>query len=98
MNYPEYLPPLESREAGLTMRTVGWLLLVFDALFIMLFAPASLRDGSKLWVVWAVVQGLAGLVLVVLGGEKEERTEVIEGSIVPMPPRYQQPEEPKKAA
>ncbi len=96
--YPESVPSLEPREAGLTMRVTGWLLLVFDAMFIALFAPGSLRDGSLLWPIWAVVQGLVGVVLVASGGEKEKRTEAIAGSIVPMPPRYQQPEEPKKAA
>jgi hypothetical protein len=96
--YPEYVPRLEAHEAGLTMRTVGWLLLVFDALFIAFFVPASLRDGSELWPAWAVAQGLVGVALVASGALKEKRTEVIEGSIVPMPPSYRQTEETKKAA
>ncbi len=97
MLYPEYVPPLEKHEAGLTTRVVGWLLLVFDALFIVLFAPGSLRDGSLLFPVWAVVQALGGLVLVAEGNKKESSTEVIPGSIVALPPVYR-PEEPKRAA
>ncbi len=97
MLYPEWVPPLEKHEAGLTIRVVGWLLLVFDALFIVLFAPGSLRDGSLLFPVWAVVQALVGLVLVAEGNKKESASEVIPGSIIALPPRYR-PEEPKRAA
>ena len=97
MLYPEYVPPLEKHEAGLTMRVVGWLLLVFDAMFIVLFAPGSLRDGSLLFPIWAVVQALVGVVLVAEGNKKESATEVIPGSIVALPPRYT-PEEPGKVA
>ena len=95
--YPEYVPPLEKREAGLTMRVTGWLILTFDAMFIVLFAPGGLRDGSLLFPIWAVTQALVGLVLVVEGGKKESASEVIPGSIVAAPPRYK-PEETNKAA
>ncbi len=93
--YPEYEPPLDPQEAGLTMRVVGWTLLVFDAMFIALFAPASFRDGSLLFPVWAVAQGLVGLALAAEGSKKEKVTAAIEGSIVAAPPVY---EEPRRAA
>lgn len=97
MLYPEYVPPVEKRETGLTLRVVGWTLLVFDALFIALFAPGSLRDGSLLFPIWAVAQALVGVVLVGEGYKKETATEEIPGSIVALPPRYR-PEEPRRAA
>jgi hypothetical protein len=96
--YPEYEPPLERQEAGLTMRVIGWTLLVFDALFIALFAPAGLRDGSVLWPVWAVVQALVGFVLATAGAKMEDVTGPMAGSIVPMPPVYRPDEEPRRAA
>ena len=96
--YPEYLPRLERKEAGLTMRVVGWTLLVFDALFIALFAPASLRDGSAVWPIWAVAQALVGLLVASSGAKMETASEIIEGSIVPMPPVNRPEEEPRKAA
>ena len=95
--YPEYVPPLEPQELGLTLRVIGWILLVFDALFIALFAPASLRDGSVVWVIWAVVQALAALALIAVGAKKEEITAAEEGSILAAAPVYR-PEEPRRAA
>jgi hypothetical protein len=53
-------------ERGLTMRTVGWILLVFDAL-IVLFVFVGIRSGSLLWFWWAVIEGLVGAVLVLAG-------------------------------
>ncbi len=95
--YPEYVPPLDPHEVGLTMRVVGWILLVFDALFIVLFAPASLRDGSVLFVAWAIGQALVALALIGAGMKKEKVTAEIEGSILAVPPVYR-PEEPRRAA
>lgn len=97
MMYPEYVPPLEKREAGLTMRVIGWLLLSVDAMILMLFAPVSLRDGSLIFPIWAVVQALVGVALVTEGDKKETATEEIPGSIIAMPARYT-PEEPRRAA
>ncbi len=96
--YPEYVPPLDPHEKGLVMRTVGWTLLVFDALFIVLFAPASLRDGSVLFVVWSVGQALVAFALIFAGIRKEEITARVEGDIVAVPPVFREPHEPKKAA
>lgn len=101
MTYPERLerlPSLGIHEAGLTMRVVGWLLLVHDAMFVAFFAPASWRVGSLLWPIWAVVQALVGVTLAAAGTKKEETTTVIAGSVVPMSPKYRQPEAPRTAA
>jgi hypothetical protein len=87
MMYPEYVPPLDPHEAGLTMRTFGWTLLVFDLLFIALFVPADLRDGHFLWPTWAILQGIAGLAIVAAGVRKEEQATIMEGRVIPMPQR-----------
>ena len=82
MNYPErfeIFPAVDTKEAALTWRTIGWTLLVHDAMFLALFAPAALRDGSLLFPIWMVVQGLAGIVLAVEGARKEDRMTVVEG-------------------
>ena len=84
--YPEYVPPLDAQEAGLTMRTIGWMLLVVDVMVIGLFAPADLGVGHFLWPTWMVLQGIAGLAIVAAGVKKEEQATRIEGTLIPMPP------------
>ncbi len=86
MSYPERyekLPPLDAHEAALTVRTVGWLLLVHDALFVALFAPGSIKEDSRVWPVWMVAEGLAGLTLVVAGNLMEERAAATAKSAAP---------------
>ncbi len=81
--YAESVPPIDAREEALGLRMVGWTLLVHDALCVAFFAPASARDGSRLFTLWSVAEGLAGLALVVVGNLKEERARAAEKSAVP---------------
>ncbi len=71
--FAEEAPRLDEHEAALGLRMVGWLLLAHDALCVAFFAPASTRDGSRLFTAWSVAQGVAGISLVVAGRLKEER-------------------------
>ena len=68
------------------------------ALFVALFAPASLRDGSVVWPVWAIGQALVGVVLAASGAKMENLMGEIEGSIVPMPTLRRPEEHPRRAA
>ncbi len=61
---------LEQR--ALTLRTVGWLLLIFDAAIISLFIFVGLRSGSPLWLYWAVIQAVVGIGFVAAGWHREE--------------------------
>jgi hypothetical protein len=56
----------EQEELGLTFKTIGGVLLVFDCL-VSVYIPIGLRDGSHFWVVWAVVQAMIGLAFVAYG-------------------------------
>jgi hypothetical protein len=90
--------PLDRHESALTMSTVGWTLLVHDAMFVALFAPAGIRDGSLLWPTWMVVEGLFGIGLVIAGAVKEARIAVNEARLSPMHKTYRPPYEPGKVA
>ena len=57
---------VENRRLGSIMLTLGWILLWGDAVLGAFFF-SSLRDGSMFWPTWLAVQGLAGLVLVIMG-------------------------------
>ena len=57
---------VENRRLGSVMLTLGWILLWGDAVLSAFFF-VSLRDGSMFWPVWLAVEGLAGLVLVIMG-------------------------------
>jgi len=57
---------VENRRLGSVMLTLGWILLWGDAVLGVFFFQ-SLRDGSLFWPVWLAVEGLAGLVLVIMG-------------------------------
>lgn len=57
---------VENRRLGSVMLTAGWILLWMDALLGIYFF-ISLRDGSMFWPLWLGIQGLLGLVLVVMG-------------------------------
>jgi hypothetical protein len=98
MLYPEYVPPLDPQEAGLTMRTIGWTLLVVDVMVIALFAPADLGVGHFLWPTWMVLQGIAGLAFVAAGVRKEEQATVIEGRVIALPKRTEVRSHERKVA
>lgn len=67
----ERLTPAEMQQRGLALRTVGWTLLVFDAI-VALFIFVGFRTGSYLWFFWTVIEGAAGIGLIVLGLRSEE--------------------------
>src|SRR5271165_2105953 len=57
---------VENRRLGSIMLTLGWILLWGDAVLGAFFF-ISLRDGSMFWPIWLAVEGLLGLVLVIMG-------------------------------
>jgi hypothetical protein len=57
---------VENRRLGSILLTLGWILLWVDA-GLGIFFFISLRSGSWFWPVWVAVQGLFGLVLVIMG-------------------------------
>lgn len=57
---------VENRQLGSIMLTIGWILLWMDALLGVFFFQ-SLRNGSMFWPIWLAVEGLIGLVLVMMG-------------------------------
>ncbi len=65
------LTPEELEYRALTMRNLGWLLLVFDGI-IAVFVFVGIRSGSLLWFFWTVIEGLVGAGLVVAGLRREQ--------------------------
>ena len=57
---------VENRHLGSVLLTVGWTLLWMDAILGVFFF-ISLRNGSWFWPIWLAVEGLLGLVLVMMG-------------------------------
>lgn len=57
---------VENRQLGSIMLTLGWILLWGDAILGAFFF-ISLRDGSMFWPIWLAAEGIAGLVLVIMG-------------------------------
>ncbi|MGC2109095.1 MAG: hypothetical protein WA655_06225 [Candidatus Korobacteraceae bacterium] len=57
---------VENRRLGSVLLTVGWILLWMDAVLGVFFF-SSLRNGSWFWPIWLAVEGLLGLVLVMMG-------------------------------
>jgi hypothetical protein len=103
MRYPEpfYLvEPVDYHESALTLRTIGWTLLVFDAMLIGIFTFISWRDGSLVWPIWAVVQALVGLALIGIGAARDEKATILEAEGVDLEvhdtPRFD--ERPPRAA
>ena len=47
------IEPVDYHESALTLRTVGWLLIIVGAMVDGLFVFQGLRDGSYLFAVWA---------------------------------------------
>ncbi len=65
------LTPEDMEYRALTLRTLGWLLLVFDGI-IGVFVFVGIRDGSLLWFYWTVIEGVVGAALVLAGLRREE--------------------------
>jgi hypothetical protein len=57
---------VENRQLGSVLLTLGWILLWMDAA-LGIFFFISLRNGSYFWPIWLAVEGVAGLVLVMMG-------------------------------
>lgn len=57
---------VENRRLGSVLLTVGWILLWMDAI-LGIFFFISLRNGSWFWPIWLAVEGILGLVLVMMG-------------------------------
>ena len=57
---------VENRRLGSVLLTVGWLLLWMDAILGVFFF-ISLRNGSWFWPIWLAIEGILGLVLVIMG-------------------------------
>jgi len=57
---------VENRRLGAVMLTLGWILLWGDAVLGAFFF-ISLRDGSMFWPIWLAIEGVGGLVLVIMG-------------------------------
>ena len=72
------LEPVDYHESALTLRMIGWTLLVFDAFLIGIFTFVSLRDGSLVWPIWAIVQALVGVVLIGIGVRRDEKATILE--------------------
>ncbi len=57
---------VENRRLGSVLLTVGWILLWMDAVLGVFFF-ISLRNGSWFWPIWLGIEGLLGLILVIMG-------------------------------
>jgi len=57
---------VENRRLGSVLLTVGWILLWMDAVLGVFFF-ISLRNGSLFWPIWLAIEGVLGLVLVMMG-------------------------------
>ena len=81
MRYSEpfyVVEPVDYHESALTLRMIGWTLLVFDAFLIGIFTFVSLRDGSLVWPIWAIVQALVGAALIGIGAARDEKATILE--------------------
>ncbi len=57
---------VENRRLGSVLLTVGWILLWMDAVLGVFFF-ISLRNGSWFWPIWLGIEGVLGLILVMMG-------------------------------
>jgi hypothetical protein len=58
-----------SLENGLVLRTLGWMLLIFNGVFVV-WVWTALRAGSDFWLWWVLIQGGAGVILLGVGSYK----------------------------
>jgi hypothetical protein len=64
---------------GLTLRTIGGILLIFDVTIIAMFVFVGFRTGSYLWFYWTVIQGALGAGLVVIGRRRDDEASAVMG-------------------
>jgi len=69
----------ELEQRALTLRTIGWLLLISAGTITALWIFVGFRTGSYLWFFWTVIQGAAGMGLVVTGMAQESRASEMAG-------------------
>ena|SRR5689334_13468301 len=62
----KHVEPEDLEHRALTLRAVGWQLLMFDAV-IVVFVFVGFRTGSLLWLDWTVMEGIIGLGLIAIG-------------------------------
>lgn len=62
----------ENRRVGSLMLTIGWILLGMNGLAAMFFFQ-SIREGTKLWLIWGAVVGIIGLALIAIGTVKRRQ-------------------------
>ena len=77
----KHVEPEELEQSALTLRTIGWLLLVFDMMIVALFIFVGFRVGNDLWLFWTVIQGTAGMGLVAAGMARESRASEMTGEL-----------------
>jgi hypothetical protein len=70
----KHLSPEDLEQRALTLRTIGWLLLVFDAI-IAVFVFVGIRDGSLLWFYWTVIEGIFGAGFILAGLHRQENAD-----------------------
>jgi len=57
---------VQNRRLGSVMLTAGWILLWMDAM-LAAYVYSSVEHGSLFWPIWIGVEGILGLVLVIMG-------------------------------
>ncbi|MGI9103827.1 MAG: hypothetical protein ACR2IF_15410 [Terriglobales bacterium] len=73
------LSPEAREHLGLTLRAVGWLLLIFTVMIDSVFVFVGLRDGSLLWLYLTVAQSVMALGLIAAGIYEERRAVLAKG-------------------
>jgi len=63
---------------ALTWKSLGALLLVFDAIPAV-FVFVGIRSGSLLWLYWTAIEGLIGLVMVGIGMRRDQQASLATG-------------------
>ena len=63
---PRPSPQSSGDDIAFALRSLGWLLLIWDAL-IVIYVPIDLRAGSDLWMWWSAVEFVAGTALLLAG-------------------------------
>ncbi len=91
------LSPEEQECRALTLRAIGWLLLVFDGI-VAVFVFVGIRSGSWLWLYWTALEGLAGVAFIFAGLRIEQNASAAAGHVVTPHLEAKQDVEPHKAA
>ena len=63
---------LEEQRQARVYKTIGKCLLWMD-LLLLIFVYTGLRGGSYMWLLWVLIEGLAGLALIAIGSSKHRR-------------------------